>query len=208
MRVLQYMMTSSNGNIFRFTGHLWGGGGGNSHVTGEFPAQRPVTRSFDVFFDLRLNKRLSKQSWGWWFETLSRPLWRHCNVMSFHVTGGQWCHRPHVLGQSWGDVAHTTCLQTLRLETRLGPGGGNGGRHGSWLHCLQGYRLGPWVTPGLMPMLYVVVVVVVVLIVVVAVVNADVVVGRCGIWWHLQGLFCVCVRPKSLVLSCEVPSSL
>ena len=42
----------------------------NSPVTGEFPTQRPVTRSFDVFFDLRLNKRLSKQSWGWWFETL------------------------------------------------------------------------------------------------------------------------------------------
>ena len=41
---------------------------GNSPVTGEFPAQRPVTRSFDVFFDLRQNKRLSKQSWGWWFE--------------------------------------------------------------------------------------------------------------------------------------------
>ena len=38
---------------------------GNSPVTGEFPAQRPVTRSFDVFFDLRLNKRLGKQSWGW-----------------------------------------------------------------------------------------------------------------------------------------------
>ena len=54
---------------------------GNSPVPGEFPAQRPVTWSFDVFFDLRLNKRLSKQSWGWWFETLSRPLWRHCNVM-------------------------------------------------------------------------------------------------------------------------------
>ena len=53
---------------------------GNSPVTGEFPAQRPVTRSFDVFFDLRLNKRLSKQSWGWWFETPSRSLWRHCNV--------------------------------------------------------------------------------------------------------------------------------
>ena len=48
--------------------------------TGEFPTQRPVTRSFDVFFVLRLNKRLSKQSWGWWLETLSRPLWRHCNV--------------------------------------------------------------------------------------------------------------------------------
>ena len=52
---------------------------GNSPVPGEIPAQRPVTRSFDVFFDLRLNKKLSKQSWGWWFETLSGPLWRHRN---------------------------------------------------------------------------------------------------------------------------------
>ena len=51
----------------------------NSPVNGEFPAQRPVTRSFDVFFDLRLHKWLSKQSWGWWFETLPRPLRRHCN---------------------------------------------------------------------------------------------------------------------------------
>ena len=42
-------------------------------------AGRPVTRSFDIFFDLRLNKQLSKQSWGWWFEMLSRPLWRHRN---------------------------------------------------------------------------------------------------------------------------------
>ena len=52
---------------------------GNSPVPGEFPTQRPVTRGFDVFFDLRLNKPLSKQWWCWWFETLSRPLWRHCN---------------------------------------------------------------------------------------------------------------------------------
>ena len=52
---------------------------GNSPVTGEFPTQRPVTRSFDVFSDLRLNKRLSKQWWGWWFETPPRPLWRHYN---------------------------------------------------------------------------------------------------------------------------------
>ena len=57
---------------------------GNSPVTGEFHAQRPVTRSFDVFFDLPLNKRLSKQSWGWWFETPSRPL---CNgLISFYKT--------------------------------------------------------------------------------------------------------------------------
>ena len=53
---------------------------GNSPVTGEFPTQRPVTRSFDVFFDVCLNKRLSKQSWGWWFGTPSRPLWRNCNT--------------------------------------------------------------------------------------------------------------------------------
>ena len=51
---------------------------GNSPVSGEFPAQRPVTRSFDIFFDLRLNKRLSKQSRGWWFEMRSRP---YCDVI-------------------------------------------------------------------------------------------------------------------------------
>ena len=56
---------------------------GNSPVTGEFPTQRPVTRTFDVFFDLRLNNRLSKQSWGWWFETPSCSLWRHCNMMPY-----------------------------------------------------------------------------------------------------------------------------
>ena len=37
---------------------------GNSPVSGELSTQRPVTQSFDVFFDLRLNKRLSKQSWA------------------------------------------------------------------------------------------------------------------------------------------------
>ena len=52
---------------------------GSSPVPGEFPTQRPVTRSFGVFFDLRLNKWLSKQSWGWRFETLLCPLWRQCN---------------------------------------------------------------------------------------------------------------------------------
>ena len=66
------MMTSSNGTFSALPVFC----AGNSPVTGEFPAQRPVTRSFDVFFDLRLNKRWSKQSWGWWFETPSRSLWR------------------------------------------------------------------------------------------------------------------------------------
>ena len=46
--------------------------------------KRPVTGSFDVFFDLRLNKRLSKQSWGRWFETISCPLWRHHNECHFN----------------------------------------------------------------------------------------------------------------------------
>ena len=50
---------------------------GNSPVTSEFPLQRPVTRSFDVFFDLGLNKLLSKRLWLWWFEMPSRSLWRH-----------------------------------------------------------------------------------------------------------------------------------
>ena len=52
---------------------------GNSPVTGEFPSQRPVTRGFDVFIDLRLNKRLNKHSRRRWFETPSCPFWRHCN---------------------------------------------------------------------------------------------------------------------------------
>ena len=52
---------------------------GNSPVPGEFHAQSPVTRSFDVTFDMRLNKRLSKQQRRWWVETLSRSLWRRSN---------------------------------------------------------------------------------------------------------------------------------
>ena len=74
-RICKHMMTSSNGNIFRVTGPLCGEFTG----PGEFPTQRPVTRSFDVYFDLRPNKRLSKQPWGWWFDTLSCSLWRHRN---------------------------------------------------------------------------------------------------------------------------------
>ena len=63
------MTTSSN---FRVTGPL-------CRDPGEFPSQRPVTWSLEVFFDLCLNKRLSKQSWGWWFETPPHPLRRHSN---------------------------------------------------------------------------------------------------------------------------------
>ena len=75
---------------------------GNSPVPGEFPAQRPVTWSFHVFFDLRLNKRLSKQSQGWWFETLSRPLGLCSNDSIYryiHITpeGDEWVYTHQVM---------------------------------------------------------------------------------------------------------------
>ena len=70
------MKTSSNRNLSRYTGHLCAEFTGHRWI----PRKRPVTRSFDVFFDLHLNKRLSKQWRGWWFETPSHPLWFHCNV--------------------------------------------------------------------------------------------------------------------------------
>ena len=60
---------------------------GNPTGTGESPSQRPVTRGFDVFFNLRLNKRLIKQSRRRWFKTPWRSLWRHCNdeFNAFHL---------------------------------------------------------------------------------------------------------------------------
>ena len=89
---------------------------GNSPVPGELPAQRPVTRSFDVFFDLRLNKRLSKQSWRWWFETLSRPLWLHRNgienILLHYIrqvlARNVWCDSPayHAITNCWTRQSH------------------------------------------------------------------------------------------------------
>ena len=58
---------------------------GNSPVTGEFPSQRPVAWSSDVFFVLPLNKPLSKQSWGWWFDMPLCPLWHHCTVFAYNA---------------------------------------------------------------------------------------------------------------------------
>ena len=70
-----YMMASSIGNVFHVTGHLCG------EFTGPWwiPRIKASDAELWCFFDLRLNERLSKQSWGWWFETPSRPLWRHSN---------------------------------------------------------------------------------------------------------------------------------
>ena len=96
---------------------------GNSPITGEFHSQRPVTRSFGVFFDLRLNKRLSKQSWGWWFETPSRPLWRHCNDRSIpslacgHVSKERRLIRKYMI-HDFIDASHlSTCICKSMLCT-------------------------------------------------------------------------------------------
>ena len=69
------MVTSSNGNILRVTGHLCGEFTGHRWI----PFTKASDTELDVFVDLRLNERLNKQSRGWWFETPSRPLWRHSN---------------------------------------------------------------------------------------------------------------------------------
>ena len=72
------MMTSSNGNMCRVTGHL----------CGEFTGHRWIPRTKGQWCGASwicawiLNKSLSKQWWGWWFETASPPLWRHCNGLA------------------------------------------------------------------------------------------------------------------------------
>ena len=112
------MMTSSNGNIFRVTGHL----------CGEFTDLRwiPRTKASDAelwrFLWSVPDKRLSKQSWGWWFETQSGSLWRHSNVpsknpssndhdLSYTLSTKDWTyhHRHFVIN---GDNIHRTkfCL--------------------------------------------------------------------------------------------------
>ena len=92
---------------------------GNLPVTGGFPSQRPVTRSFDVFFDQRLNIWLSKQSRRWWFETPSRSLWRHHNEIPTYfaparaaiVIGAKLC-------KSFIDAVVNVTNQYRRLESK------------------------------------------------------------------------------------------
>ena len=94
---------------------------GNSTVTGEFPSQMPVTRSFDVFFDLSPNKRWSKQSWGWWFETSTRSLWRHCNVRiccAWYIESTMYCE----------------CIEIQPIITYVASVMGN---YCTWCSCIQ-----------------------------------------------------------------------
>ena len=74
MEVL-FMKTSSNGNIFRVTGPLWGEPTGHWWI----PLTKVNGAQLWSFFDLRLNARLGKQSRRRWFETQSHSIWRRCN---------------------------------------------------------------------------------------------------------------------------------
>ena len=88
---------------------------GNPMFTGGFPSQRLVTQSFDVFFYLRLNKRVSKQPWGWWFETPSRSLWRHCYEYQPHSC----CAKRLGLGRIDRLVQERRDSSALAMELRL-----------------------------------------------------------------------------------------
>ena len=107
--IMMIMMTSSNGNIFRVTGHL----------CGEFTGLRgiPSTKASDAelwcFFYMRPNKQLSKQSWGWWFETPLWSLWRHRNVAGTYGVISHWANT------TWWplqriSLAHTTSCTVWR----------------------------------------------------------------------------------------------
>ena len=92
---------------------------GNSPVTGEFPTQRPVTQSFDVLLDLHLNKRLSKQSCGWWFEMPSHPLWRHRNGLYFMSS------KPDLCSMQVNTMLYQIVYYTVQYY------------NGNWLCCLN-----------------------------------------------------------------------
>ena len=84
-RNAHFMMTASNRNVFCVTGALRGGSSGYRWI----PPQRSVARNFAVFFDLRLNKWLSKQSRRWWFSAPSRSLCRHDYIIHY-TTSATW----------------------------------------------------------------------------------------------------------------------
>ena len=88
---------------------------GNSPVTGEFPTQRPVTRSFEFFFDMRLGK----QSWGWWFETPSSPSLRQINVNGHYVYHIIPAECPICLGCKYHHYWVTVRLMMIIMNTRL-----------------------------------------------------------------------------------------
>ena len=71
------------------------------------------------FFYLRLNKRLSKQSWGWWFETPSHPLWRHCYDLGSAKHPLKQSHPPQnqYIRLAVGCYGNSWIIRTKRRET-------------------------------------------------------------------------------------------
>ena len=125
-----YMMTSLNDKISALLVHCEG----NPPVTGGFPSQRPVSRSFDVIFDLCLNKPLSEKSRRWWLETPSRSLWRHCNettdpkvaaIAAFDVVSDEkYSQQRAINAKFWCSlvVSRSNCWANRRIPV-------------IWLHC-------------------------------------------------------------------------
>ena len=83
------------------------------------PHKGPVTRSFDVFFDLRLHKWLSKQSGRQWFDTPSCSLWRHCNDDSKIVSNSWSSIKWYDEWEYWRDYLIQISTQIWSLE--VGP---------------------------------------------------------------------------------------
>ena len=86
------MMASTNENIFRVTDPLWGESTGHQWI----PLAKASDAELRCFFDVRLNKRFSKQPRRRWFETPSRSLWLRCNVQdwpadTFNIVDGPSC---------------------------------------------------------------------------------------------------------------------
>ena len=92
------------------------------------PHKRPVARSFDVLFDLRLNKRLSKQLWGWWLETLSSPLpfiepitfYFHCNIWGCMCSAGPFEYRwlkGYIYSSCYQDVCYIIFCHLLYIHS-------------------------------------------------------------------------------------------
>ena len=106
-----------------------------NHLCGKFTGHRwiPCTKaSFDVFFDLRLNKRLSKQSWGWWFETPSRALW-HISEQIIMIIGAYWplFYYIHLIFSSIIVSYYPNVIKIIISSTR------------NELHSLTGYDIFP-----------------------------------------------------------------
>ena len=75
MGEMNHMMTSSNGNIIRVTGPLCGEFTGHQWI----PCTKASEAELWCFLWFAPELTVGKNSWGWWFQTPSRSLWRYCN---------------------------------------------------------------------------------------------------------------------------------